>query len=148
MVNDFGIEWNVRWSAKIPTAWKMCIYGVFSGPYILVFGPEKTPRAGNTAGDGGYAPPPPPPHPIFLRSKKKKAEQKKERISKQKLLKGCHQGQQVTVLAILERLEFKHFFSQPTTVADNTFYCSTLKSFSPALYFGLVSPYTFSSGKM
>ena len=99
-------------------------------------------------GRRGLCPPHPPPHPIFLRSKKKKGEQKKERISKQKLLKGCHQGQQVTVLAILERLEFKHFFSQPTTVADNTFYCSTLKSFSPALYFGLVSPYTFSSGKM
>ena len=32
---------------------------------------------------------------------------KKERVSKQKLLKGCHQGQNVTVLAILERLELK-----------------------------------------
>ena len=51
----------------------------------------------------------------FLRSKKKKLNKgKKERLSKQKLLKGCHQGQNVTVLAILERLEFKKFlFGQP-----------------------------------
>ena len=31
--------------------------------------------------------------------------EKKERVWKQKLLKSCHQGQNVTVLAILERLE-------------------------------------------
>ena len=36
----------------------------------------------------------------------------------QKLLKGCHQGQNVTVLAMLERLEFKTFSFTPTTVAD------------------------------
>ena len=35
---------------------------------------------------------------------------KKERVLKQQLLKGYHQGQNVTVLAILERLEFKKFF--------------------------------------
>ena len=52
------------------------------------------------------------PFPQFLRSKKKKGKQrKKERASKQKLLKGCHQGQNVTVLAILERLELKSFSS-------------------------------------
>ena len=34
---------------------------------------------------------------------------KKERVSKQKLLKRCHQGQNITVLAILERLQFKIF---------------------------------------
>ena len=60
--------------------------------------------------------------PHFLHSKEKKGKQrKKERVSKQKLLKDCHQGQNVTVLAILERLEFKNFSSWPTMVADNTF---------------------------
>ena len=50
------------------------------------------------------------PH-AFLRNKKKKGKQrKKERVSKQRLLKGCHQGQNVTVLAILECLEFKNPF--------------------------------------
>ena len=47
----------------------------------------------------------------FLGSKRKRGkERKRERVSKQKLLKGCHQGQNVTALAILERLEFKIFF--------------------------------------
>ena len=49
----------------------------------------------------------PPSHLTFFRSKKI---MKKERVSKQKLLKSCHQGKDVTVLVILERLEFKHFF--------------------------------------
>ena len=43
---------------------------------------------------------------------KRKSKGKKERVSKQKLLKGCHLGQNVTVLAILKRLEFKHFSCQ------------------------------------
>ena len=34
---------------------------------------------------------------------------KKERVSKQKLLKECHQGQNTIVLVILERLEFENF---------------------------------------
>ena len=43
-----------------------------------------------------------------MRKKKKKGKQrKKERVSKQKLLKGYHHSQNVTALAILERLEFK-----------------------------------------
>ena len=47
---------------------------------------------------------------LLLLSKKKKGKQRrKKRLSKQKLLKDCHQGQNVTVLAILERLEFKDF---------------------------------------
>ena len=54
----------------------------------------------------------------FLAQKKKQG--KKERVSKQKLLKGYHQGQNVTILAILEFLEFKSFSCQPTTVVDNT----------------------------
>ena len=54
---------------------------------------------------GGHVLPPPPL--TFLHSEKKKERQReKERVSKQKLLKGCHQGQNVIVLTILERLEF------------------------------------------
>ena len=54
-------------------------------------------RAGNTGGAlGGHAPPP-----RFCVAKRKKGNKgKHERVSKQKLLKGCHQGQNVTVLAI------------------------------------------------
>ena len=70
----------------------------------------------------------PPPHThthTFLRSKKKKGQQREKRKTfKQKLLKGCHQVQNVTVLAIVERLEFKHFSGRPTMVADNTCQCS------------------------
>ena len=57
--------------------------------------------------------------PSFFCSKKKKREVKvkKEKVSRQKLLKGCHQGQIITVLAILERLEFKDFSCRPTMVA-------------------------------
>ena len=55
--------------------------------------------------------PPPPLSPpllsVFLRIKKKK--RKKQRIPKQKLSRGCHQDQNVTVLAILEHLQFKVF---------------------------------------
>ena len=46
-------------------------------------------------------------------SKRKYGNKGKKRISKQKLLKGCHQGQNVTVLTILERLEFKKFSCRP-----------------------------------
>ena len=61
------------------------------------------------------------PH-FFCKGKRKKGiKGKKERVSKQKLLKGCHQGQNVTVLAILERLEFKNFSCRPTMVTDSTF---------------------------
>ena len=77
-------------------------------------------------GRGGHAQPPPiPPPPLFCVAKRKNGNKgKKERLSKQKLLKGCHQGQNVTVLAILERLEFKNFSSWPTMVAGNTCQCS------------------------
>ena len=76
--------------------------------------------------------------PTFLRSKKKKGKlREKKRFSKQKLLKTCHQGQNVTVLAILECIELKKFSCRPTMVAANTFQCSmapsTLKSISPVL---------------
>ena len=60
--------------------------------------------------------------PLFCVAKRKKGDKgKKERVSKQKLLKGYHQG---IVLAILERLEFENFSCRPTMVADNTFQCS------------------------
>ena len=61
------------------------------------------------------APPPSSTPSTFLHSKKKKGKQrKKERVSKQKLLKSCHQGKSLTVLAILEHLEFRNFSCQPT----------------------------------
>ena len=59
---------------------------------------------------------------LFCVAKRKKGDKrKKERVSKQKLSKGCHQGQNIIVLTILERLEFENFSYKPTTVADNTF---------------------------
>ena len=46
--------------------------------------------------------------------KQNRKTKKKERVSKQKLLKGCHQGKNVTVLVIQESLEFKIFLvTQP-----------------------------------
>lgn len=59
----------------------------------------------------------------FLCSKMKKGKQrKKERVSKQKILKGCHQSQDVTVLDILECLEWKNVPCQSTmrpTIKDS-----------------------------
>ena len=53
---------------------------------------------------GGIAPP------LFCIAKSKKGiKGKKERVSKQKLLKLCLQGQNATVLANLEELEFENF---------------------------------------
>ena len=60
----------------------------------------------------------------FLSLYKQGRQHRKERVSKQKLLKGCHQGQNIIVLAILECLEFENFSSRPTMMADNTFQCS------------------------
>ena len=62
----------------------------------------------------------------FLLCKKKGNKGKKERVSKQKLLTvNCrHQGQNVTVLTILEHLESKNFSYWPTMVTDNIFQCS------------------------
>ena len=52
------------------------------------------------------------PSPFGVAKRKKGNKGKKEIVSKQKLLKGCYQGQNLTVLAILERLEFQKFYSQ------------------------------------
>ena len=61
----------------------------------------------------------------FLRSKKRETKKKIERVSWQKLLKGSHQDQNVSipVLVILKRLEFKKFSFLPVMVAENTFQC-------------------------
>ena len=75
---------------------------------------------------------------FFAQQKEKREVRKKERVSKQKLLQGCHQGQKnVTALAILERLEFKNIYCRSTMVADRYYSVfhgpCTLKSISPAL---------------
>ena len=62
------------------------------------------PSPHNRAGDtgrlgGGHAP----------YKKKNGTKRKKEIVSKQKLLKGCHQGQNFIVIVVLERLQFKIF---------------------------------------
>ena len=63
-------------------------------------------------------------HPLFFHSKKKiGGKRKKERVPKQKLLKRCPQGQNVTVLVILESLEFENVSCRPTMV-DVPFQCS------------------------
>ena len=63
--------------------------------------------------------------PLFCKQKEeRKIKEKKERHSKQKLLRGCHQAQNVTVLAILEGLKFKIFPFRPTMLADGTCQCS------------------------
>ena len=65
-------------------------------------------RASNI-GDPGWLYPP---RPTFLRSKKRKKETKgKKRVSKQKLLKGYRQGENIIALTILERLEFENIFN-------------------------------------
>ena len=46
---------------------------------------------------GDTAPPPPPPPQRFCVAKKKGNKGKKEKLSKQKPLKGCHRGQNYTV---------------------------------------------------
>ena len=59
-------------------------------------------RDGGDGGEWGHGPP------FFWVPKRKKENKEKiERVSKQKLLKSCHQGQNVAILAILERLVFK-----------------------------------------
>ena len=71
--------------------------------------------------------------PIILCSKKKKGnKRKKERVSRQKILKGCHQDQNVTVLALLERLEFKNFSCQPTMVVFSMFHDFEIHFAGPA----------------
>ena len=63
--------------------------------------------------------PAPSPPPIPPPEKKEGKYREKERYSKEKLLKGCHQGQNDTVLAILECLEFKNCSCRSTMVTGN-----------------------------
>ena len=88
-------------------------------------------RAGDTGvgGVGGVG--------VSVVKRKKGDKEKKERVSKQKLLKGCHQGQNIIVLTILERLEFEKFFLSANHGGRQYFPVfhgtPTLKSISPAL---------------
>ena len=59
-------------------------------------------------------------HKLFEKREAKKL----KRFSKQKPSKVCHQGQNITVLAILERLELKTCSCRPIVLAGNTFQCS------------------------
>ena len=92
------------------------------------------------SGEGACPSPPlPHTHTLFLAYQKEKNEtKKKERFSKQKLWKGCHKGQNVTVLATLERLEFNHGGLQYFSALHGP---STLKSISPALSYEYVFEY-------
>ena len=88
--------------------------------YLSLSGPAKPGCRGCYAQS-----PPPPAAPHFCAAKRKKGNKgKKERVLKQKLLKGSHQGQNITVLPILKRIEFKNLSCRLTLVADNTFQCS------------------------
>ena len=77
-----------------------------------------------TPGGGGFGPCPPRPQPFCVAKKNKGETQGEKRVSKKKLLTGCHQAHNVTVLAILESLKFQNVSRRPTMVADNTFQCS------------------------
>ena len=68
--------------------------------------------------------------PLLCIAKRKKGSKEKQKwVSEQKLLKVFHQGQNVTVLAIVRRLEFKNFSCRLITVVDNTFECSMAPPF-------------------
>ena len=65
------------------------------------------------------------PSSFFRETKRKKGtHRKKKKPSKQKPLKGHHQTQNVNVLVILERLEFKNFTFRSAMVSNKTFQCS------------------------
>ena len=73
---------------------------------------------------------------LFCVAKRKRGNNGEKRKSFQaETLKGCHEGKNITALAILERLEFKIFSFRPAMMADNTFqdYMATLKSILPTL---------------
>ena len=84
-------------------------------------------------GRGGHG------HPTFLRSKKRKGRQR-EKKKELNLSKGCHQGQNIIVLTIPERLEFKIFSYLSTMVTDNTFQCS-MSPPPPSLTLPLWNPF-------
>ena len=89
----------------------------FSQRQQIILHYSNSDKASDIKGLGAYPP-------TFSRSIKKKGNQREKRKSfkaKQKLLKGCYQGQNVTILVILVRLEIKNFPCQLTMVADSTF---------------------------
>ena len=61
---------------------------------------------------------------------KKQRKTKGKKASKQQLLKGCHQGQSLTVLAVLKHLEIKNGAQKYFSVFHGP---SNLKSISAAL---------------
>ena len=72
----------------------------------------------------------------FWRSKKINGKQRQKRRNKAETIKGCHQGQNITVLTILERLEFQKIFLEFhcwLTIFSVFHEPSTLKSVSQAL---------------
>ena len=71
-------------------------------------------RAGDTGGLGAI--------PIFCVAKEKK-KRRKESFNAE-TIKRLTSVQNVTVLAILERLEFKNFSCRPTMVTGSAFQCS------------------------
>ena len=82
-----------------------CILNIISGlrVAVVVLNIEASDAGGG--GGGGEGRDPSNTHKLFCIAKRKK----EETFSKQKLLKGCHQGQNVTHFANLEHLEFKKF---------------------------------------
>ena len=63
--------------------------------------------------------------PHFFRSKKKKGKQREKRKTfKAETIKRLSPKSNVTVLVILERLEFKNSSGRQIMVADNTCQCS------------------------
>ena len=78
-------------------------------------------RAGDTR--GLVAIPPLPPTALFCVAK-----ERKKKSFNEETIKRLTNVQNVTVLAILERLEFKNFSCHPTVVTGNTFQCSIASS--------------------
>ena len=100
---------------------------------ILIHGQQHQVRGRGSKKGVGYGPPL-----FWVANTKKGGKSKKEWVSKQKLLKDCHQGQNI-VLVILKHLEFENFSCLPTMVADNTFHCSM----APPLWNPFHQPYNW-----
>ena len=80
-------------------------------------------RVGDTRGVRGDHGPP-----LFLQQNEKRKGKEKKKTFKAGTIKRLSPRLNVTVLAFLERLEFKNVYSPPTTVADNTFQYSMTTS--------------------
>ena len=99
---------------------------------IMHIFPNSIPPAGPATAEepGAWSP-----H-IFAQQKEKEKQSKKRKSLKAKLLKDYQKSQNVTTLAVLERLEFRNFSCWRIMVADRYFWVfhgpSTLISISPA----------------